>query len=292
MNSSIPAPSFPIAANGQLVLNEQELDRLRELVASNLGIQLTDQKRALVMARLQKHVRELGFSTFSEYTTYVASDTTGRAVSELANRISTNHTFFFREPLHFRLLGTRVLPELTEGLRASGAFDLRIWCAACATGEEAYTLAMVLAEHLGSSRPSWQAGLLATDVSERALQVAMRGVYPEDRLRDVAPTLLSKYFGLACEGQRPVSESLKSEVTFRRFNLMNERFPFKRPFHVIFCRNVMIYFDQSTRDRLVARLADSLVPGGYLFVGHSESLGRAPPGLSYVQPAVYRREER
>lgn len=287
---SAPPSEYPEPGSGSPRLTGQELEALRALVGKNLGIQLSEQKRQLVQARLQRRLSELGFRTFGQYCEYVAHDPTGQALADLASRISTNHTFFFREATHFKFLSTTVLPSLTDRLRREGRPDLRVWCAACATGEEAYTLAMLLLEHLGSSRPGWKAGLLATDISERALGAAVRGVYSADRLSDVPVTLRSKYFRPLDHGEYAVTDALKAEVTFRRLNLMTCRWPFRQSFHVIFCRNVMIYFNAPTRVELTSKLVEALAPGAYLFVGHAESLGQPPAPLRYIQPAVYRRE--
>ncbi len=269
-------------------LSEQDLLKLSKLVATRLGIQLTPQKRALIIGRLQQLVRQLGLDTFSEYCDYVEEDPTGRALTELANRISTNHTFFYREAPHFDFLTTRVLPPLTASLEKAGTLDLRMWCAACATGEEAYTLAMLQLEHFGSARSRWKAGLLATDISERALQAAARGVFAAERASDLPAHLRSAYLQSEGPDRLVASDALKAEVTFRRLNLINDNFPFRKPFHVIFCRNVMIYFDRPTRERLVARMVDALTPGGHLFIGHSESIPRSDV-LEVVSPSVYRK---
>ena len=211
------------------------------------------------------------------------------ALDSLVNRISTNFTFFFREKDHFDYFREKVLKEMTERIMWEGHRDLRVWCAGCSTGEEPYTLAMLVMEHLGDSYALWEAGLLATDISAKALKKAIAGIYPEGALKQLPEHLRRRYFVRVNAEEYKVSDTLKHEVTFRRFNLMNQRFPFKRPFHVIFCRNVMIYFDPPTREALIQRFYQSMVPGGYLFIGHSETLGRKQPLFEYVRPALYKR---
>jgi chemotaxis protein methyltransferase CheR len=270
-------------------ITDREFDEIKQIVYDRFGIVLTDQKRSLVVGRLQKILREKRFPTYSHYLTYLKNDASGQAISDLVNRISTNHTFFFREKAHFEYLSAQVLPEITQAMKKQNVRDLRFWCAACASGEESYTLTMLLLEFFGPEYSSWDAGLLATDISLQALSFAQRGVYPYERISQVPPALRNKYFHKAVEDTYAIADSLKKEITFRRFNLMNERFPFKKPFHIIFCRNVMIYFDQETRNTLIRKFYDLLVPGGYLFVGHSETVNRTVVPFEYVMPAVFRK---
>jgi len=270
-------------------LSESEFAQLRDIVYARFGIHLSEKKHQVVVGRLRDLLSRDGFKNFNEYLAHLAMDQSGHALSDLANRISTNHTFFFRESNHFSFFFEQVLPEFVRRLRAAGSPDLRVWCAGCASGEEAYTLAMLLLEFLGLEYPSWSAGVLGTDISTRALALAKAGVYPEERAELVPPVLKIRYFRPEGRGQLAVSDRVRQEVTFRRFNLMNAVFPFKKPFHVIFCRNVMMYFDAVTRAALVQRLCNATAPGGYLFIGHSETLehGRCP--YEYVMPAVYRK---
>jgi chemotaxis protein methyltransferase CheR len=270
-------------------ISDKEFDMIRSLVYERLGIHLTDKKRALVVGRLQKIVREKDCRNFGEYYEYLLSDTTGQAISELADRISTNHTFFYRESSHFDFFLEWALPEVAARLRERNDMDLRIWSAGCSTGEEPYTLVMLMMEYLGHEYPKWSAGVLATDVSERALSIAKRGVYGPGNVEKMPEGWRQKYFKKLADGNYAVAPHVKKEVVFRRFNLMNEKFPFKKPFHIVFCRNVMIYFDAPTREGLVERFHQASEPGAYLFVGHAESLRNQGMGYKYVMPAVYRR---
>jgi chemotaxis protein methyltransferase CheR len=212
-------------------------------------------------------------------------------LGELINRISTNHTFFFREKSHFDFFSRVTLPQAVERLKKRNTKDLRIWCAGCATGEEAYTLVMLLLEFFGTQYGAWDAGLLATDISTAALGTAQAGVYPAERTTLIPGDFKRKYFKKNPAGDWAVEDRLKKEIVYRRFNLMNEQFPFKKPFSAIFCRNVMIYFDQPTRDALVRRFYNHTEPGGYLFIGHAESLRRDSCPYEYVEPAIYRKRE-
>ncbi len=270
-------------------ISEDEFIAIRKLVYDNFGINLTEQKRSLVVGRLQKFLRQKKFSTFEQYFNYVQKDTSGQALGELINRISTNHTFFFREQDHFDFFRKTILPETTDRLKKERSNDLRIWCAGCSFGDEPYTFIITMMEHFGMDYKNWNAGLLATDISAAALSAAKAGIYPEERLKMVPPLLKQKYFRDLADGTFQVADALKKELTFRRLNLMNPHLPFRKPFHLISCRNVMIYFDQPTRNALVRRFFDITIPGGYLFIGHSETLRNEDCPYAYVRPAIYRK---
>ncbi|MGE5479031.1 MAG: CheR family methyltransferase [Chloroflexota bacterium] len=270
-------------------IREDEFHALSSLVYDQIGINLTEEKRTLLTGRLQKILRREKFRSFREYYDYVTNDKTGDALTELANTISTNHTFFGREKDHFDYFLNVTLPEVTGNLRAKGSNDLRVWCAGCSTGEEAYTLVMLMMERLGAQYSSWNAGALATDISASALEKAVEAIYPEERVRPLDENLKSKYMKKLPSGFWTVTEAVKKEVLFRKFNLMSEVFPFRKPFDVIFCRNVMIYFDPPTRERLINKFYDCLVDGGYLFIGHSETIRRDASAFKYIMPAVYKK---
>lgn len=274
-----------------LDISDQEFSDLRDLIQKRFGINLTDQKRSLLVGRLQKLMRELNLATFAHYYQYLIEDKTERALGELVDLISTNHTYFNREKDHFDYFYETALPAIAKKLRSENRKDLRIWCAGCSSGEEPYTLLMLMMEFFGNEYSSWDAGILATDISDRALTIARAGTYSNDRVEQLPENLQRKYFQKAGAGEMAVVDKIKREATFRRFNLMNETFPFKKPFQMIFCRNVMIYFDQPTRDALVGRYHQSTEPGGYLFIGHSETLGRSQTLYNYLQPALYQKGE-
>ncbi len=274
-----------------MAISEKEFSDLRDLIHKRFGINLTDQKRSLLVGRLQKLMRQLSLSTFAEYYQYLTEDQTEQALGELVDLISTNHTYFNREKDHFEYFYNIALPTIVEKLKRENRKDLRIWCAGCSTGEEPYTLLMLMREYFGTEYRCWDAGILATDISDRALTIARNGVYSADRVGQLPDNLRRKYFTPAGPGEMVVVDKIKREATFRRFNLMNSSFPFKKPFQMIFCRNVMIYFDQPTRDALVDRYHQVTEPGGYLFIGHSETLGRSQSRYKYLQPALYQKGE-
>lgn len=277
-------------ATGALMsISDEEFELLRRLIKSRFGINLTDQKKSLVVGRLQKLLRSTGFVTFKDYYEHLSGQPDEGALSELINRISTNHTYFNRESAHFEYFQKTALPSVVERLKSRNLRDLRIWCAGCSSGEEAFTLQMLMMEYFGNDYGRWEAGLLATDISERVLETARSGIYPQERVMQLPEPLQRKYFRRLPDGTSQVVEAVRREITFRRFNLMNERFPFKHSFHIIFCRNVMIYFDQPTREALVNKFNQLTVPGGYLFIGHSETLGRNHALYRYVMPAVFQK---
>jgi len=272
-------------------ISDREFQAIRDLVYSNFGINLTEQKRGLVVGRLQKLLKTMQIDTFEEYIDYIRQDSTGRALVELVNRISTNHTFFFRESDHFDYFRKEVLPFWDQTIsKKGGAKDLRIWCAASSSGEEPWSILMTMKECFGKNYSSWDAGLLATDISEKVLQQAQIAVYSQESVKNVPQDLLKRYFTTTPAGDWQVNADLRREIVFRRFNLMSTTLPFKRKFHAIWCRNVMIYFDEPTKLALANRMYDATEPGGYLFIGHSESLGRDKTPWKYVKPAVYRKE--
>jgi len=271
-----------------LFITDKEFNRLSDFIKTNYGINLSEKKKALVVGRLQNLLAEKNFINFSQYIDYVMSDKTGDAVRTLISKITTNHTYFMREPEHFNYFKNTVLPYWREQLR--GFRDLRIWSAGCSSGEEPYTLAMIIADYFGSEKIMWDTRILATDISTKVLEQAKRGVYSNESLQSLPEAWKYKYFSKINEEKSVISDTIKNEIIFRIFNLMNPNFPFKRKFHVIFCRNVMIYFDTETKRELVNRFYEHTEKGGYLFIGHSESLNREETKYKYVMPAVYRKE--
>ena len=282
--------SEPLYQGNVMAITDAEFRSIRDLVYQRFGITLSDQKKSLVVGRLQKKLKEHDCKTFKEYYDKLIADKTNDLITELANQITTNHTFFFREPDHFDFFKSDILPWMVQEHKAKGDNDLRIWCAAASSGEEPYTLIITLLEHFGADYKNWNCGLLATDVSEKALTGALGGIYADARLQGVPPAILNKYFKKVPDGYA-VIDQLKKEVTYRKFNLMNKTLPFRKKFDCIWCRNVMIYFDTPTKHELVNRMYDVTVGGGYLLIGHSETLDRNQTKWKYVKPAIYRKEE-
>lgn len=275
-----------MAIAGILDISDHEFQLLSSLVYQHFGIHLTDQKKELVKGRLNKLVKELGFNTFKEYYHYVVEDKTGKALLHLVDKISTNHSYFFREIDHFDFLKNKIFPELRQ---KSAKKELRIWSAGCAEGEEVYTIAMVVKEFFSMDFNLWDIGLLATDISFSVLEEAKEGIYPPERLQQMPSYFKNKYFKILDSEHYEVKKEIKDMVLFKRLNLMNESFPFKGQFDIIFCRNVMIYFDSQTRQRLVQRFYNYTKEGGYLLIGHSESLIKEKCPYKYLKPAIYRK---
>ena len=270
-------------------LSDRELSAIIDLVYKKSGITLHDGKRALITARLHKRLKAVGAASFGAYLQYLERDTSGGELVMLLDAISTNHTSFFREPQHFEYLKTTVLPEW---LQRPGRGHFAMWSAACSSGEEPYTLGIVLQENL----PADERGhikILASDLSTRVLQMAHQGIYKLDRVKEIPTAQLRKYFekGMgAQDGLARVRPELRQRIEFKQLNLLEigdlgQRFP------VIFCRNVMIYFDRDVQQRVVSMLERHLAPGGYLFISHSESLNGITHGLKWMAPAVYRRRD-
>jgi chemotaxis protein methyltransferase CheR len=289
--TQVPAGMLPEDFGLRLMkLSDDEFNLIRSLVYERFGINLTESKRSLVVGRLQKTLRQLGLDSFMQFYDHLMQDKSGSALDALINQISTNHTFFYREGAHFAYFRNNVLPEMKMRLQQEQKRDLRVWCAGCSSGEEAYTIVIEMMEYFQGEYSLWDAGVLATDISAKALNKAVAGVYPYENIRN-APVYAQQYFKKKQDDMWGIAAAIKKEVTFRRLNLMNATFPFKKLFHVVFCRNVMIYFDQATRAGLIKRFHDCLVPGGYFFIGHSESLGREQELFHYIMPAVYRKRE-
>ena len=267
-------------------ISTEEFQRFRTLIYDESGISLNDQKQGLVASRLSKRLRDLGLSTFAEYYEQVTRDSSREEFTRMLDLISTNKTDFFREPKHFDFLREEILPQLGSDKR------IRIWSSACSTGEEPYTIAMTLYE--GVSDPAqWNFKILASDLSTRVLAKAAAGVYDAARVCDVPMELLRRHFLRGrgnSESLLKVKPHLAAMVQFRRLNLMDEQFPIKSPLDLIFCRNVMIYFDRPTQERLVNKFHRYLKPGGYLFIGHSESLQWVEHPFKSLAPTIYRKE--
>ncbi len=269
-------------------LTDADFQKISKLVYELCGINLHSGKKELVRARLGKRIRLGGFKSFRQYYQFVLQDETGEELVHMLDSLSTNFTSFFREQKHFDFLKAQVLPGLTTAKKNQKT--LRFWSAGCSSGEEPYSIAITLSEELGDPG-QWSVKILATDLSSKVLQIAGAGIYDQSRVAALPPHLVKKYF-LRGEGRWEnyvkVREEIKQKVEFKRLNLM-ESFSFSEFFDCIFCRNVMIYFDKPTQASLVNRFYHSLAPGGFLFIGHSESLSGIEHRFRYMTPAVYRK---
>ncbi|MFL6550627.1 MAG: CheR family methyltransferase [Povalibacter sp.] len=280
--------SLPVdgSAFGPL-LGDKEFEFIRHVIAENAGIILGPNKRQLVQGRLARRLRELGLPTYESYCEHVRNSGPEELVG-LINALTTNVTAFFRENHHFEALASYMIPEALK--RNQQARRLRIWSAGCSTGEEPYCIAMVLAEALPSTE-RWDAKILATDIDSDVIASAQQGIYSTERLSAVPDARLRRCFrrGIgANSGQAMVQPDIARFVTFRTLNLQ-QSWPMTGPFDIIFCRNVMIYFDQPTRERLVSRFASLLAPSGYLCLGHSESIHAGTAPFQLVGKTIYRK---
>lgn len=266
-------------------IKDHEFKELIAYVKSNYGINLS-QKKNLIEGRLGNLLIEKGFTNFSEYLQHVFSDGSKLEITHFINRITTNYTYFMREPDHFTYFEKEILPYLQATNQEK---DLRVWSAGCSTGEEPYTLAMIMADYFDKVKILWNTKILATDISVKVLEAAEKGIYSQDVLQDIPLIWKINYFKKMDTENYQIMDRIKQEVVFRIFNLMDETFPFRQKFHVIFCRNVMIYFDNKTKMRLIEKFYDMTESGGYLFIGHSESIRRNETSYQYVMPAVYRK---
>lgn len=267
-------------------ITKQEYDRIRTLLYQESGISLGENKQSLVVSRLSKRLRELEIDSFAAYYDHVTQDDSGGEFTRMLDLLSTNKTDFFREPKHFDYLKEQILPALEREKR------IRIWSSACSTGEEPYTIAITLHEHV-KNPALWDMDILASDISTRVLAHAAAGLYGEDRITTVSPDIARRHF-LKGRGQSAglvkVKPHLAKLIKFRRLNLMSDTFPIKSPLDLIFCRNVMIYFDRPTQERLIAKFHRYLKPGGHLFIGHSESLQWLQHDFVTIAPTIYRKD--
>lgn len=268
----------------------EEFERFRNYIKHNVGISLSDQKATMVRGRLSKRVAQLGLSSFSDYYDFLVSDLTGEELTLFINAISTNVTSFFRSPYHWEFL-----KEYLKVLSAKKAKHkkLRIWSAACSSGEEPYTIAMVLKDNLKDFY-DWDIKILATDISEKVLKKAVSGVYLEKDINGLSKFTISNHFDKTRQSDGSYAFAIKNElqslITFRVFNLITDSFGiFKNKFDIIFCRNVMIYFDAPSRKALVDRYSNLLEPGSLLFIGDSEALTENKNNFALFNSSIYKR---
>jgi chemotaxis protein methyltransferase CheR len=264
-------------------LRPEEFEQLRQLAHTTFGLDLKPGKEELVTARLRRLVRSAGLNTYRDYYKHILNDSTGEALAAMIDALATNHTSFLREPDHFDFLRQRVVPKITR------RDSIEIWSAACSTGEEVWTLACMLQEAL----PTNSIRICASDISRKALRFASQACYPAERCQGVPAVWLSRYFTVEPGSSRAyrVTPQIRKLASFYRLNLL-EAYRWPRPFPVIFCRNVMIYFDKPTQERVIRQISEFLEPGGYLLIGHAESLTHVAHSLEYVSPAIYRKPGR
>lgn len=276
-----------VSLDGKLSITDAEYERARKVLYDACGVALEGDRRSLVLGRLQQVIRGLNLDNFTAYLDRVEMDRSGRLLSQLVNQISTNYTYFGREWDHFEHFRRKGVPETVERNKRSKV--IRVWCAAASTGQEPYTLAGLLADAVGPDYGNWDAGVLATDINNEVLETARQGFFEPEEIKPLDPDLQKRWFQPAPEGKVRVVERLRKDVLYRRFNLTKPAFHWKRPFDLLFCRNVMIYFDLPTKKTLGVRLANSLNRGGYLYIGVAESLDYDSKLLRPVQAGVFQR---
>ncbi len=273
MFSTHPSPA-------SLKLQDEDFQKVRKMIHDYCGIFIQEGKEALVRSRLMKRIRRVGVQSFSEYLEYVDSDSSGQEFLALVDVITTNKTNFFREVGHFNYIKNNIMPKMKGR-------DVKWWSAGCSSGEETVTMAITLLE--GKQETAWRSvKILGTDISREILQTAKAGVYSSQKMMDVPEHLEKKYFTKVGNGEYKVNDEIRRMITYGRLNL-TEKWPLKDGFHVIMCRNVMIYFNRETQRKLINRFYEMLEPGGYLFIGHSESIPSDNNNFVYVAPAAYQK---
>lgn len=269
-------------------MTESEFVRISQFLKNRYGIDMT-QKKEIVTGRLENTLRRNGWDNYTAYMNAVERDASGKLERELVNLLTTNHTYFMREFEHFDFFKKEVLPWLK--IKESLNKDLRIWCGASSTGEEPYMIAMMLLDFFGFEHSKWDTKVLATDISTEVLETAIRGIYSKEQIEGLPVHWKRRFLKPIDNGTNyQITDELKQEVLFRQFNLM-DAFPFHRKMHVIFLRNVMIYFDRETKYQLIKKIYDVLEPGGYLFVGRTETIEKRDVSFVMVQPSIFRKPE-
>lgn len=267
------------------MITNQEYERIAAYIKKKAGIHLVE-KKILVQGRMDSYLQKNGYHSYTEFMDEVEKFPAGAQAEVLLNALTTNHTYFWREHEQFLYLKQVVFPKLKA--REEASKDWRIWCAASSSGEEPYTLAMLCLDFLGLEQSQWDTKILATDIDTNILEKAVRGVYSRDSVEQLPHQYVRRFFKPLNENLYQVREELKEQVLFRKFNLM-EPLPFKKKLHVVFIRNVMIYFDEKTKQRLLENIYDKMEPGGYLFIGSAESIGQCCGKFRYIQPSIYRK---
>lgn len=269
------------------MITDEEFKRIVSFLKQRYGIDMHE-KKVIMNGRLENYLKHGGWNSYTEYMNDVENDSSGELEKVLVNFLTTNHTYFMREFQHFDFFKQVVLPWIKK--KEERTQDMRIWCGASSTGEEPYMIAMVIRDFLGLEHTQWDARILATDISTQALTQAIAGVYDDEHLKSMPDTWKRRFFNKMPNGNYAATDDIKKEVLFRKFNLM-EQFPFKKRMHTVFLRNVMIYFDEPTRQEVVRKVYNLLEPGGYFFIGMTETLDRSDVPFQLVQPSIFRKQE-
>lgn len=266
-------------------ITDNEFKELVNYMKNNYGINL-EKKRQLIEGRMSNVILKAGMTSFAQYMNLVKSNSNNEVIT-LINKLTTNHTFFYREDNHYDYLKSIILPKIEKN---SAVKKINIWSAGCSSGEEAYTTAMAIEEYFGFRKNIWETQIIATDISNNVLDKAKKANYSTESIKGLPRMWKLKYLDKISEEQYEVKEIIKNKVKFSVFNLMdNIPILYKNKFDVVFCRNVMIYFDQKTKNELINRLYEAVKPGGYIFIGHSESIQRELSKFKYICPAIYQK---
>lgn len=271
-------------------LTDEEFKKLSEFIYSEYGIKMPPVKKIMLQSRLQKRLRELNITSFKEYVDFVFSkEGQDNEVIHMIDVVSTNKTDFFREPVHFEFLTNNIIPEYCQETHGKGL--LRVWSAGCSSGEEPYTIAITLSE-CKEKYPNFDFSILGTDISSRILRNALDAIYKENRIEGLPLNLKRKYFLKSKDRSNPtvrVIPELRKKISFARLNFMDSSYSLGETFDVIFCRNVLIYFDRETQERVINKLCTKLKPNGYFFLGHSESITSMQVPLKQIKPTIFRK---
>lgn len=278
--------------NGSASLSVSDFSRLSSFIYNQCGIKMPDSKKIMVEARLRKRLRDLNMQNYAEYCDFLFSQRGSEAeITHMVDVITTNKTDFFREPKQFSFLSNNALPEFVNIDGTGIQRPLKVWSAGCSTGEEPYTLAIVLNE-FGQKFTKYSFSILATDISTRVLEKAATGIYEEGKIAPIPKSLIHKYFLKSKNKEKKlvrVVPQLRSSVKFQWLNFMQDDFGIRETFDLIFCRNVIIYFDKPTQEKLIEKLVSQLKPGGYFFLGHSESIFNTNLPLAQVAASTYKK---
>ena len=268
-------------------LTDREFVQLSDYIKKNYGIYLKEDKRALIETRLTDMLEKKSISSFSQLYTLLQQDVSGELKKEVAIRITTNYTYFMREEDTFSFFAHNVLPWIERVCKDK---SLRVWSAGCSTGEEPYNLAMIIADYFMNKDKAWDKQILASDISDKVILSARKGIYSAEKIECLPKQWKNRYLQKYDEDNYIFKDVIKKEVMFKKINLIEPFFPYKKKFHAIFCRNVMIYFDENTRNDIIAKFCDNLENGGFLLIGKTESVDRNLHNLEYIKPGIYRKK--
>ncbi len=293
MNDTSSAESTNLSENTlsaiyKIKMPDSIFERLSNFIYKEYGIKMPPAKKVMLQSRLQKRLREMKMSSYEQYCDFVFSKE-GEAMElvHMIDVVTTNKTDFFREPSHFDFLKSTVLPEFIHKNKLNKT--MKVWSAGCSSGEEVYTLAMVISE-FSKNQTKIDYSILGTDISSRILKRAIDAVYHEDRIMNIPMELKKKYFLRSKDRTKPlvrVVSELRNKGYYQRLNFMDEKYPVKEDFDIIFCRNVLIYFDRETQQSVINKLCRNLKTGGYFFLGHSESITGMKVPLVQLKPTVF-----